>query len=72
MSLAHQVVLLVLHLGGVTPHAVDRQQQVDEGEGRVQPQQIVPAQDDREMSPTRRVPASSIRIAEPAGALTQI
>lgn len=39
---AHQVVLLVAHLGGVSPHAVDGQQQVQEGEGRVQPQQVVP------------------------------
>lgn len=40
--MTHQVVLLVVHLGRVSPHAVDRQQQVHEGEGRVQPQQVGP------------------------------
>lgn len=33
----HQVVLLVAHLRGVSAHAVDGQQQVQEGEGGVQP-----------------------------------
>lgn len=40
--MTHQIVLLVVHLGRVSPHAVDRQQQVHEGEGRVQPQQVGP------------------------------
>lgn len=39
---SHQVVLLVVHLGRVSPHAVDGQQQVHEGKRSVQPQQIRP------------------------------
>lgn len=38
----HQVVLLVVHLGRVSPHAVDGQEQVHEGKRRVQPQQVRP------------------------------
>lgn len=41
---SYQVILLVVHLGRVSPHAVDRQQQVHEGEGCVEPQQICPEQ----------------------------
>lgn len=33
----HQVIFLVAHLGGVSTHAVDGEQQVQEGEGGVQP-----------------------------------
>lgn len=40
---SYQVVLLVVHLGGVSSHAVDGEQQVHEGERRVQPQQVGPA-----------------------------
>lgn len=40
--MTHQVVLLVVHLGRVSPHAVDGQQQVHEGKGRVQPKQVGP------------------------------
>lgn len=39
---AHQVILFVAHLGGVPAHAVHRQQQVQEGKRRVQPQQVIP------------------------------
>lgn len=41
----HQVVLFVVHLGRVSPHAVDRQQQVHEGEGGVEPKEVSPGKD---------------------------
>lgn len=39
---SYQVVLLVVHLGRVSPHAVDRQQQVHERKRGVEPQQVGP------------------------------
>lgn len=41
-ALPHQVVLLVAHLRGVSPHAVDGEQQVQESKGGVQPEEIIP------------------------------
>ena len=38
----YQVVLLVVHLGRVSPHAVDGEQQIHEGKGGVEPQQVSP------------------------------
>lgn len=40
--MSYQVVLLVVHLGRVSPHAVDGQQQIHEGKRRVEPQQVRP------------------------------
>lgn len=37
---AYQVVLLVVHLGRVSPHAVDSQQEIHEGKRSVEPQQV--------------------------------
>lgn len=42
-ALPHQIIFLVAHLRGVSPHAVDREQQVQEGKGRVQPEEVIPA-----------------------------
>lgn len=42
LSVSYQVVLLVVHLGRVSPHAVDGQQQIHEGKRSVEPQQIRP------------------------------
>lgn len=53
---AHQVVLLVAHLGGVPAHAVHRQQQVQEGEGRVQPQQVIPGTRETVLKANARLP----------------
>lgn len=39
---SYQVVLFVVHLGRVSPHAVDGQQKVHEGEGGVQPEEVGP------------------------------
>lgn len=39
---SYQVVLLVVHLGRVSPHAVDGQEQIHEGKRSVEPQQIRP------------------------------
>lgn len=55
-SPAHQVVLLVAHLGGVPAHAVHRQQQVQEGEGRVQPQQVIPGTRETVLKASARLP----------------
>lgn len=40
---SYQVVLLVVHLRRVPPHAVDGQQQIHEGKRGVQPEQVRPA-----------------------------
>lgn len=55
-SPAHQVILLVAHLGGVPAHAVHRQQQVQEGEGRVQPQQVIPGMRETVLKASTRLP----------------
>lgn len=39
---SYQVVLLVVHLWGVSPHAVDGQQKVHERKWGVQPQEVGP------------------------------
>lgn len=41
-SVCYQVVLLVVHLRRVSPHAVDGQEQIHEGKGRMEPQKICP------------------------------
>lgn len=41
-SVRYQVVLLVVHLRRVSPHAVDGQEQIHEGKGRMEPQKICP------------------------------
>lgn len=41
-ALPHQIIFLVAHLRGVSPHAVDREQQVQEGEGGMQPEEVIP------------------------------
>lgn len=41
---SYQVVLLVVHLGRVSPHAVDGQQQIHERKHSVEPQQVRPVQ----------------------------
>lgn len=41
-ALPHQIIFLVAHFRGVSPHAVDREQQVQEGEGGMQPEEVIP------------------------------
>lgn len=38
----HQIIFLVAHFRGVSSHAVDREQQVEEGEGGMQPEEVIP------------------------------
>lgn len=56
MRFTYQVIFFVVHLGRVTPHAVDGEEQVHEGEWRVQPQEVIPeAQGERDTSTLPRI-----------------
>lgn len=52
MRFTYQIIFFVVHLGRVAPHAVDGEEQVHEGERRVQPQEVIPeARGERDILP---------------------